>query len=197
MVDRKSSRSLRLRRILLVGALLTVALALTCPTNSTAVQPKRVSPQPRGPAPQSRVTPAKMTNGVSKPRPSPNFHRDMMPLEEGQKGLQRQLESLTGMTQRRTDILARRIDSMAEQLFPLSSAIQQVTGTQQLLTATVRSMRAWLMIIMGLLLIVCIALVSLAYELKQLARPRLRDRKEIESAGGPDETFDPQWKVSS
>src|SRR5207248_3181273 len=141
--------------------------------------------------------PVKMTNSVSKVRPPASFHTDaLMPLEEGQQGLQRQLEFLTGMTQRRSDNLARRIDSFADQLYPLASAVQQVTATQQLLTATVRSMRVLLVIIVGLLLVLCGAVFLFLYQLKQLGGSRFYDRRQAAMPHTPDKAFDPQWKVS-
>jgi predicted PurR-regulated permease PerM len=200
MVDKKCSRPLRVHFVLALGALLTVIFTFMFAAISTAAQAKRTSPQTKGQAPQSRPLSAKMNKVASKPRPSPSFHRDvLMQLEEGQRGLQRQLESLTGTIQRRTDNVARRIDSMADQLDTVPSAIQQLTTTQQLLTATVRSMRLLVVIIMGLLLVVGSALALSLYRLKQFGGSRLKDGKplSVATANAPDEGFEPQWKVSS
>jgi ABC-type Fe3+-siderophore transport system permease subunit len=198
MVDRTCSRWLRILRVVLGGTLLTLALALTFPARSAVALAKRPSHQSKRRAPQPRVMPVNMPNSASKVRPPAGFHTDvLMPLEEGQKGLQRQVEFLTGMTQRRSDTLARRIASFADQLYPLASAVQQVTATQQLLTATVRSVRVLLVIIVGLLLVLCGAVFLFLYQLKQLGGSRFYDRKQVAKPHRPDETFDPQWKVSS
>lgn len=199
MVDKKCSRSLSISRVFFVGALLTGALALTCPANSTAAPARRASAQSKGPGSRSRAISVKTTKDASRPRLPASFNRDvLMQLEDGQKGLQRQLESLTGVTQRRTDNLARRIDSIAEQLYQSSSAIQQTMATQQLLTTSVRSMQRLLVIIMGLLLVLCTAVALSLHRLKQVGGHPLKDRQRLGATSDvSNEGFEPQWKVSS
>jgi hypothetical protein len=119
-------------------------------------------------------------------------------LEEGQKGLRKQLESLTSATQRRSDALEQRMDTLTGQLNRLASAQQRLGGTE-LLTAAVRSMRLLLIIGVGLVLLLCGALFFSIYQLKQFGEFLLKDRKQIDAAirEAPNEEFEPGWKVSS
>ena len=193
MVHTTRSSHPRAHLVFLVGVVLAVALAITPQARSTVAQSKSASSRSKG-APAVSL---KMTKTASKPA---SLHRDLlMHLEEGQKGLQRQLESLTGTTQRRTDDLDRRIDTLTGQLSRLASAQQQSTATQQTFTAAIRSMRLLLMIIVGLLLILCGALFFFVYQVKQIGGFVLKDRNQIGATTGeaPDETFEPEWKVSS
>jgi predicted PurR-regulated permease PerM len=192
MIHTTRSSHPRAHLVFLVGVFLAVALAITPQARSTVAQSKSAASRSKSPPAVS----LRMTKTASKPA---SLHRELlMHLEEGQKGLQRQLESLTGSTQRRTDDLDHRIDTLTGQLSRLASAQQQSIGTQQLLTATIRPMRLLLMIIVGLLLILCGALFFFVYQFKRFDRSQVKEHTLISApTGEPDETFEPQWKVSS
>jgi uncharacterized protein YndB with AHSA1/START domain len=199
MVHAKRSSRPKAHLVFSLSALMTVSLAITTHARSTIAQAKGTSSRTKGSVEAKAVSP-KMTKTATKPLPSVSIRSDLLRhLEEGQKGLQRQVESLTGMTQSGTDHLLQRIDSLNRQLNWLASTQQQSMAGQLLLTATIRSMRMLLMIIVALLLVLCGMLFFLAYRLQQFAGSVLNDGKQIgESAkDAPDGAFEAQWKVSS
>jgi len=180
--------------VFVLGALLTVALATTVP------QAKSSASQTKGTAPKAKVAPSKTTKIASKSHPAGSLNRDLLiHLDEGQKGLQRQLQTLTGTTQRRTDELNRRIDTLTDQLQRLASSQQRSSATQQLLTATIRSMHRLLIIIVGLLVGLCSALFFFVFQLKQIRAASLLKDKQIDPdiREAPDGAFDAHWKVGS
>src|SRR5216683_4366289 len=159
--------------VLVVVALLTAALATTPVAKSTAAQSKSAFAHTKGMAP--RATILKTISTASNPQRFASVNRALfIHLEEGQKGLQNQLRTLTSTTQRRTDELVRRIGTLTDQL-------QRLAATQQLLTATARSMQLRLMIIAGLQLILCGALFFVGFQLKQFGGSMMKDRKQIDA----------------
>jgi hypothetical protein len=138
-------------------------------------------------------------NKTAGARPFVGLHRDLLNLEEEQKGLQRQVEILTGVTRSRTAELEQQTDKLTTQLNRFAASQQQGAAAQQLLTATIKSMRLLLMIIVGLLLVVSGAVIFLVRQLKPSGGLELKDHRRIttptEQAG--DEAFEPQWKVNS
>jgi hypothetical protein len=191
-----SSRS-RVRLATFVGAFLAAALAIASQASSEIVQAKNVPSRTKGTRPEAKAASVKVGRPVNNPFPS--LHRELMSLEEGQKSLQRQFESVMGATHRRTGDLERQIDTLNGQLSRLVLQQQELTTTQQLLTVTIRSMRLLLMIISGLLIVLCAALFFSVYQVKQLGGFRSRERKQISPAPSeaPDRAYEPQWKVGS
>ena len=193
---KRSSRS-RTHLVCFVGALLTMALAITAQARSTVAQAKSASSRTNGAPPEAKAASPRMTKTARKPRPFASPHRDLlMHLEEGQKGLQRQLESLTGATQRRSDALERGIDTLTGQLNRLASAQEQSAVTQHLLTATIRPMRLLLMIMVGLLLVLCGAVFFFVLQLKHLGGSQPDDRKQIDAdiSETPESGLEARWK---
>jgi ABC-type Fe3+-siderophore transport system permease subunit len=198
MVQTRYSSRPRSHHVFLVGALLTLSLALTSHASGTVAEAKAAPSRTRGTTRQAKTVSPTMIKTAGT-RPSAGLHRDLLNLEEGQTGIQRQLENLTSETRRHTDALARRIDSLMGQLNRLASAQQQITGTQQLLAATIRSIRMLLVVIVGFLLVLCGALLFGVYQLRQFGALRLNDLQQIGRApvDAPDRAFESQWKVSS
>ncbi len=179
--------------VLVVVALLTAALATTPVAKSTAAQSKSAFAHTKGMAPRATIAPLKTISTASNPQRFASVNRALfIHLEEGQKGLQNQLQTLTSTTQRRTDELVRRIGTLTDQL-------QRLAATQQLLTATARSMQLLLMIIAGLQLILCGAMFFFGFQLKQFGGSMMKDRKQIDAVTkeAPDGAFEAQWKVGS
>lgn len=196
MVHTKRSGRPRTYLVPFVGAFLTVTLGLTLQANGAIAQVKGASSRSNAPTREPKSLSAKMVKPVTNPLPI--LHRDLLNLEEGQKGLQRQLESLTGATRRHADELAR-IDTLTDQLNRLASQQQQSTAMQQLLAVTIRSTRLLLMIILGMLLMLSGALLFFAYQVRQFGGFQLKDQKQIGAAtsDAPDGAFEQQWKVGS
>jgi hypothetical protein len=174
-----------------------MALAMTAQARSTVAQAKSASSRTNGAPPEAKAASLKMTKTARKSRPFASPHRDLlMHLEEGQKGLQRQLESLTDTTQRRSDDLERGIDTLTGQLNRLASAQEQSTVTQQLLTATIRSMRLLLMIMVGLLVVLCAAVFFFVFQLKHFGGSQPEDRKQIDAdiREAPERGLEARWR---
>jgi ABC-type Fe3+-siderophore transport system permease subunit len=179
--------------VLVAAALLTAALATAPLAKSTAAQTKSAFAHTKGTAPRTTIAPLKTISTASKAQRFSNVNRALfIHLEEGQKGLQNQLQTLTGTTQRRTDELVRRIDTLTDQL-------QRLAAKQQLLIATTRYMQLLLMIIAGLQLILCGALFFFGFQLKQFGGSMLKDRKQIDTVTreAPDGASEVPWKVGS
>jgi hypothetical protein len=198
MLKTRCLRCTRAHHVFFASALLTVALAIT-PQASGSVAQARSTPFPtKGTTEKGKPHSLKITQAATRPRPSGSLHRDLlMHIEDGQKSLQRQLENLTGITERRTDGLQRHINILTGRLDGLASAQEQSTATQQLLTVSMRSMRLLLMIVLGLLLVVCGSLSFFLYQLKQFGGFRLTEHKQSNAAEAPTEAFEAEWKVSS
>jgi hypothetical protein len=176
-----------------VVALLTAALATTPLAKSTAAQSKSAFAHTKGTAPRATIAPLKTISTANKSQRVASVNRALfIHLEEGQKGLQTQLQTLIGTTQRRTAELVRQIDTLNDRL-------QRLAVAQQLLTATTRSMRLLLMIIAGLQLIFGGVLFFLGFQLKQFGGSMMKDRKQIDAVTkeAPDGAFEAQWKVDS
>jgi hypothetical protein len=182
----------------LVGTLLIAAIVLTAKPGNTVAPAKSASSRTKHTGAETKAVSPKIIKTGST-HPTANLHRDLLNLEEGQKGLQRQLETLNDATRRHANDLERQIDNLTSQLKPLVSAQQQVTEKQQALTATIRSMERLLMISVGFLLILCGALFFFVYQLKQIVRSPLRKSGQMDTETGkvPDHEFERQWKVSS
>jgi predicted PurR-regulated permease PerM len=178
--------------VFVLSALLAVALAATPQGTSAASQTKGV-------APHTKTMPSMANEIASKPRPAASNGRDLLVRLDGkQKELQRQLQTLTGTIQRRSDELDRRIDTLTNQSQRLASAQQLSMQMQQRLTATVRSMQRLLIIIVGLLLVICGALVFFGFQAKQFGLGSLfKKRRRIDAARteAPDRALETQWKV--
>jgi hypothetical protein len=71
---KRSSRS-RTHLVCFVGALLTVALAITPQARSTVAQEKSVSSRAKGTPPRAKTVSLKMTKTASKPRPFASLQR--------------------------------------------------------------------------------------------------------------------------
>ena len=198
MLQRRYSIRVRAHHVFLVGALLTLSLASTPHASGTVAQAKGAPSRTRGTTRQAKTGSPTMIKTAGT-RPSASLHRDVLNLEEGQKSVQRQLESLTSETRRHSDALASRIDSLTGQLNRLASAQQHITETQQLLAATIRSMRLLVVIIVGFLFVLSGALLFGVYQLKQFGALPLKDLQQTGRApvDPPDQAFESQWKVSS
>jgi len=149
MINAKPLSWRKVHLVFLVGALLSVSLATKSQARSTEAQAK----------------PTRLSVSTQ------------AALEEGQKGLQRQVESLTGMTQSRADHMQQLIDSLTRQLNGLASTQQEIKAGQQLLTSTSRSMLLLSTIIVALLLVLCGVLFFLAYRLEQFGGSVFKDSK--------------------
>ena len=191
-----SSRS-RVRLASLVAAFFAAALTITCQAGAEVVQAKSVSSRTKVTHPEAKAAPVK----VGKPANNPfsTLHHDLLTLEEGQKGLQRQFDSVIGATHRHNGDLERQIITLNGQLSRSALQQQELTTTQQLLIGTVRLMRILLMIISGLLIALCAALFFSVYQVKRLGGFRTKEPKQINPlpSAAPDRTYEPQWKVGS
>ena len=196
---RHKQRSSRSRICLdsFVGTFLAAILAVTSQAGSAVVQAKSISSRGKGTHPEAKAASVKVSKPVN--NPFPGVHRDLLTLEDGQKSVERQLESVISATRRRSDDLERQIGSFNGQLSRLALQQQDLTTTQQLLTGTIRSMRLLLMIISGLLTLLCGVLFFLVYQIRQFDGFRFRERKQISPApsAAPDRAYEPQWKVGS
>jgi len=182
----------------LVGTFLMAANVLTARPGNTVAPAKSMSSRTKRTGAETKAVSPKIIKTGSM-HPTANLHRDLLNLEEGQKGLQRQLETLNDATRRHANDLERQIDNLTSQLKPLVSAQQQVTEKQQALMASNRSMRPLLMISVGSLLILCGALFFFVYRLKPFGRSPQRKTEQMGTETGevPDHELEPQWKVSS
>ncbi len=180
---------------LFAGILLAAVLPALPHVSSAAGPAKGASVRTSGALAEAKSL--KLSKPVSNPFPS--IHRDLLNLEEGQRGLQRQLEGMSSATRRRTDDLEQRTDSLTNQLNRMTAIQQQNAAAQESLTAIMRSMRMLLVIIAGLLALLCGALFLFRYRLKHSSGFELKDARQIGASPGerPDQSFEPQWKVSS
>jgi hypothetical protein len=198
MVQKRYLSSSRAHHVFFVGALLTLALAIARGASGSVAQAKSESSRTKGTAPEAKAVSLKGTRTAGS-HPFASLYHDLSNLKEGQKGIQGQIETLAGATQRRHNELEQRIDSLTNQLTRLASAQKESTATEQLLTATIRSMRLLLGVIVGLLLFACGALLFVVSRLKQFGSLPVNNLKQVGAAPeeAPDEAFPPQWKVSS
>lgn len=197
MRNKQRSSRCRVRLATFVGAFLAAAVAVTSQAGTAVVQAKSISSRAKGMHPEAKAAPVKVSKPVNNPFPS--VHRDLLTLEDGQKSLERQLESVISATRWRTDDLERQIGTFNDQLSRLALQQQDLSTTQQLLTVTIRSMRLLLMVISGLLTVLCGVLFFLVYQVRQFDGFRFREGKQINPAPSeaPGRAYEPQWKVGS
>src|SRR5262249_25098269 len=117
----------------LIGVFLTF-MCLATPSARSAVHPARTAgPHAKGAARHTPPLPAHPARLAHDVQPPANLQRDLLTrLEEGQKGLQSQLQVLAGATQQRANRLEHRLDSVSDDLQRLASAEQESVATQRL-----------------------------------------------------------------
>jgi hypothetical protein len=197
MVQTRCPNRSRARSAFFVGVLFTVAFTITARASDTVGHAKS-GYRAKDTAPGAKAASPAM-NKAAGVRPFAGLHRDLLNLEEAHKGLQRQLEILTGATRRRAAELEQQTDKLTAELNRFAAAQQQDTVAQQLLTATLKSMRLLLMIIVALLLVLSGAVIFLVRQVKRSGGSELNEHRQIDATTGQaaNEAFEPQWKVNS
>ena len=178
-MNEKSTRSYW-SRILVLGIITLIAFAAPCRARvAGTAQPKRATP--------------KIAKAASKPRAVFNpDHELLLRLEENQRALQRELQSLSAASERRTDQANHGMLSLADQFRQF--ATQKDADYAQLSTA-VQSARRLLRLELILLLLLCGALAFVGLQLRKSGFMPFERRLRPTRPEPADAGIEARWKV--
>jgi hypothetical protein len=142
---------------------------------------------------QPKHSPPKTAKAASKPRPAPNPEHDLLiRLEDNQKALQRQLQTLSAASERREDEANRGMIGLADQLRQQSA--QKDSDYSQLLTM-VQSTRRLSRLVTLLLLLLGGAVFFVGLQLRKSGLLQFERRTIARVQPAPDSGIEPRWKV--